>query len=131
MLWCAGAAASGPAAVAGLVVVGVGVYHVYKGLSRRFLKQIDLAQAPPRARALVEKLGLVGFPGKGVALGLVGGLLVYAAVTFDPAKASGLDGALRTVLDAPFGQVLLTLVALGIAAFGAFCFVRARYPERT
>ncbi|MGY1636606.1 DUF1206 domain-containing protein [Geodermatophilus sp. SYSU D00742] len=115
----------------GLVVIGVGVYHVYKGVSKRFLKQIDLGQAPPRTRDLVEKLGLVGFPGKGVALGLVGGLLVYAAVTFDPAKASGLDGALRTVLDAPFGRVLLTLVALGIAAFGVFCFVRARYPERT
>ncbi|MFW3172062.1 DUF1206 domain-containing protein [Geodermatophilus sp. CPCC 206100] len=115
----------------GLVVIGVGVYLVYKGVSKRFLKQIDLGQAPPRTRNLVEKLGLVGFPAKGVALGLVGALLVYAAITFDPAKASGLDGALRTVLDAPFGQVLLTLVALGIAAFGAFCFVRARYPERT
>jgi hypothetical protein len=117
--------------LAGLVVIGVGVYLVYKGVSKRFLKQIDLAQASAGTRRLVEKLGLVGFPAKGLALGLVGGLLVYAAVTFDPAKASGLDGALRTVLDAPFGQVLLTLVALGIAAFGAFCFVRARYPERT
>ncbi len=117
--------------IAGLVLVGVGVYHVYKGVSKKFLEQLDLAQASPRTRGLVEKLGLAGFPAKGVALGLVGGLLVYAALTFDPAKASGLDGALRTVLDAPFGQVLLTIVALGIAAFGAFCFVRARYPERT
>jgi hypothetical protein len=74
---------------------------------------------------------MIGFPAKGVALGLVGALLVYAAVTFDPSKASGLDGALRTILEAPFGQWLLTLVAIGIAAFGAFCFVRARYPERT
>jgi hypothetical protein len=117
--------------LAGLVVIGVGAYLVYKGVSKRFLKQIDLAQASPKTRNLVEKLGLVGFPAKGIALGVVGALLVYAAVTFDPAKASGLDGALRTVLDAPFGQWLLTLVALGIAAFGAFCFVRARYPERT
>jgi Domain of Unknown Function (DUF1206) len=115
----------------GLVVIGVGCYLVYKGVSKRFLKQIDLAQASPKAKALVEKLGMIGFPAKGVALALVGALLVYAAVTFDPSKASGLDGALRTVLDAPFGQWLLTLVAIGIAAFGAFCFVRARYPERT
>ncbi len=79
----------------------------------------------------MEKLGLDGYPAKGVALGVVGALLVYAAVTFDPAKATGLDGALRTILDAPFGRVLLTLVALGIAAFGAYCFVRARHPERT
>ncbi len=115
----------------GLVVIGVGVYHVYKGVSRRFMKQLDLSGAPAGTRRLVERVGLVGFPGKGVALALVGGLFVYAAVTFDPAKASGLDGALRTVLDAPFGQFLLTLVALGIAAFGVFCLIRAKYPERT
>jgi hypothetical protein len=115
----------------GLVVIGVGVYLVAKGLRRKFLEELDLTSAPARTRALVEKLGLVGYPAKGVALGVVGALLTYAAVTFDPAKASGLDGALRTILDAPFGRVLLTLVALGIAAFGAYCFVRARHPERT
>jgi hypothetical protein len=58
-------------------------------------------------------------------------LLIWAAVTFDPSKAQGLDGALHGILELPFGRILLTLVALGIAAFGAFCFVRARYPERT
>jgi hypothetical protein len=100
----------------GLGIVGIGAYLVHKGVTKR----------------LVTRLGQAGYPAKGVAFGVVGGLLVYAAATFDPAQATGgLDGALRTILGAPFGQVLLTLVALGIAAFGAFCFVRARYPERT
>jgi Domain of Unknown Function (DUF1206) len=115
----------------GLVVIGVGVDLVHKGVSKRFLDEVDLSSAPPHARQLVTRLGQVGFPAKGVALGVVGGLLVYAAVTFDPARATGLDGALHTILSAPFGQVLLTLVAIGIAAFGAYCLVRARYPERT
>ncbi|TYP82911.1 DUF1206 domain-containing protein [Blastococcus xanthinilyticus] len=115
----------------GLVVVGVGVYHVYKGISKRFLKEIDLAGCSSSARKLVTRLGQAGFPGKGVALGVVGGLLIWSAITFDASKADGLDGALNLVLSAPAGQVLLTLVALGIAAFGAYCFVRARYPERT
>lgn len=115
----------------GLVVIGVGVHHVLKGVKKSFLKEIDLASAPPAAERTVTRLGQIGYPAKGVALAVVGALFVWAAVTFDPAKASGLDGALRTVLDAPFGKALLTLVALGIAAFGAFCFVRARYPERT
>lgn len=115
----------------GLVVIGVGAYHVYKGVTKRFLKEIDLTDCSPKAVRLVTRLGQAGFPGKGVALAVVGGLLVYAAITFDPAKAQGLDGALHTVLGLPFGQILLTLVAIGIAAFGAFCLVRARYPERT
>jgi hypothetical protein len=116
---------------AGLVLIGVGAWHVRKGVTKHFLKQIDTTGCSSSATRLVTRLGQVGFPGKGIALALVGGLLVYAAVTFDPSKARGLDGALKTILELPFGRILLTLVAIGIAAFGAFCFVRARYPERT
>ncbi|MFD2093952.1 DUF1206 domain-containing protein [Blastococcus deserti] len=116
---------------AGLALIAVGAYHVYKGVTKRFLKEIDTTDCSRAAIRLVTRLGQVGFPGKGIALAVVGGLLAYAAITFDPSKARGLDGALRTLLDLPFGQILLTLVAVGIAAFGAFCFVRARYPERT
>jgi large-conductance mechanosensitive channel len=118
-------------AIIGLVLIGLGIQQVVKGVKKSFLKQIDLAEAPPKATRLITRLGQVGFPGKGVSLGVVGGLLGYAAVTYDPKKASGLDGAMRTIAQAPFGGVLLTLVALGLAAFGAFCFARARYPERT
>jgi hypothetical protein len=118
-------------AAAGLILIGVGAYHVYKGVTKRFLKEIDTTDCSTTATRLVTRLGQVGFPGKGVALAVVGGLLVYAAITFDPSKAQGLDGALHTILELPFGQILLSLVAIGIAAFGAFCLVRARYPERT
>jgi hypothetical protein len=115
----------------GLILIGVGAYHVYKGVTKRFLKEIDTTEASPGALKLVTRLGQVGFPGKGVALAVVGALLAYAALTFDPSKAQGLDGALRTILELPLGTILLTLVAVGIAAFGAYCLVRARYPERT
>jgi len=115
----------------GLVLIGAGAWHIRKGLTKHFMKQIDTSKASPSAVRLVTRLGQVGFPGKGIALAGVGALLIWAAVTFDPSKARGLDGAMHEILGLPFGQILLTLVALGIAAFGAFCFVRARYPERT
>jgi hypothetical protein len=115
----------------GLVLIGSGVWHVRKGLNKHFLKQIDTSDASPSALKLVTRLGQIGFPGKGIALAGVGSLLIWAAVTFDPSKARGLDGAMHAILGLPFGRILLTLVALGIAAFGAFLFVRARYPERT
>jgi hypothetical protein len=117
--------------VVALVLVGVGAQHVYKGVTKRFLEQIDLAEAGPKPTRVITRLGQAGFPAKGIALGLVGGLLGWAVITFDPSKARGLDGALRTILHAPGGEVLLTLVAIGILAFGAFCFARARYPEQT
>jgi large-conductance mechanosensitive channel len=118
-------------AMVALVLIGVGVYHVVKGIKKKFLKEIDLAEAPPAATRLITRLGQAGYPSKGIALGLVGVLLGYAVITFDPSKATGLDGAMRTILHAPGGEILLTLVAVGIVAFGAFLFARARYPERT
>ncbi len=60
----------------------------------------------------------------------MGGLFCYAAITHDPKKSGGLDQALQTVLEQPFGQVLLTAIALGIAAYGAFCFARAKHLSR-
>src|SRR4051812_34936879 len=86
--------------IVALVLIGIGVNHVRKGVTKRFLKEIDTAQAPAQQRRLIERLGQVGYPAKGVALALVGGLVGWAAITFDPHKASGLDGALRTLLDA-------------------------------
>lgn len=106
----------------GLGVVGVGVYHVVKGWSARFLR--DLREHPG---TWTVRLGRVGYVAKGGALVLVGALLVAAAATARPDQAQGLDGALRTLLEVPAGKVVLTAVALGIAAYGLYSFARARF----
>jgi hypothetical protein len=54
-------------------------------------------------------------------------LTVVAAVNYDPKKASGVDGALRTVRDAPAGEVLLVLVAIGLIMFGLYGCCEAKY----
>jgi hypothetical protein len=58
---------------------------------------------------------------------LTGGLVVAAAWTYDPAKASGLDGALKTLRDQPFGPQLLTAAGAGLVAFGLYGLTEARY----
>lgn len=108
----------------GAAIVAVGVRHVIKGWRKGFLD--DLVEHPGKT---VVALGQVGYPAKGLALGVVGGLFVAAGLTADPSKAQGLDGALRTLLEAPFGKALLTVVALGLAAYGVYSFARARYAR--
>jgi hypothetical protein len=110
--------------IVGLVVIGVGIYHVYKGWSRQFLR--DLRSHPGGA---VIAAGRFGYIAKGVALAVVGVLFVPAGVHNDPKQAGGLDKGLRTLLDAPFGKVLLVVVALGLAAYGIYSFGRARYAD--
>ena len=79
------------------------------------------------AQKAVAWLGQVGYIAKGLALGLVGSLLGYAALTFNRQKAPGLDGTLQTILAQPFGKYLLTVVALGFLAFGLFALLQTRY----
>jgi hypothetical protein len=76
-----------------------------------------------------SRLGIAGYTAKGVAFGITGLLVIAAAVTYDPQKSRGLDGALRTLREQSYGTILLTLIALGITAFGVFCFVQAKYRK--
>ena len=131
------ASSAGPAGqwivgAAGLVLIGVGVLAHPEG-PEQALPEADRHHRTPRRRPSGWSPGSARSASRARASrsSASARLLVWAAVTFDPSKARGLDGALRTILELPFGQILLTLVAIGIAAFGAFCFVRARYPERT
>jgi Domain of Unknown Function (DUF1206) len=112
---------------AGLIIIGVGVASVVKGVKQSFREEINTSSMSPAVRKGVARLGQVGYVAKGAALGVVGGLLSYATLTFDPQKAQGLDGALQTILAQPFGRFLLTAVALGFLAFGLFAILQARY----
>lgn len=106
----------------GIGVIAVGGYHVYKGASEKFLDELTVSGG-----RLVTATGVAGYVAKGLVLGGAGVLVIIATLQADPAKASGLDAAVKTLGQAPFGKFLLILAALGIAAFGAYSFIRSKY----
>lgn len=107
--------------VVGLVVIGVGVGIAIRGITKKFTE--DLTGGVPPS---VIRLGQVGYVAKGAAIAVVGGLFGWAALSYDPSKAGGMDNALKTIASAPLGPYLLTLMALGFAAFGVYCFFWSR-----
>ncbi|KAF0964004.1 MULTISPECIES: DUF1206 domain-containing protein [unclassified Rhodococcus (in: high G+C Gram-positive bacteria)] len=110
--------------VVGLVAIAIGGYHIYKGAAKNFLD--DLKGTPSK---FVEPLGVVGYVAKGLVIAGAGVLVIVAVFNSDPSKATGIDGAVKTLGSAPFGQFLLVLAALGIAAYGLYSFVMARYAR--
>jgi len=108
----------------GITIVVLGVRLVLRGIKKKFTE--DLAGG---VSGNVVRLGQVGYIVKGIAYAIVGGLFGWAGITYDAEKAGGLDDALRTVHDAPFGAILLTIMALGLVAFGVYCFFWARHPK--
>jgi hypothetical protein len=115
--------------LAGLVVLGVGIGIFVYGWQKKFLQRLKTHEMTPAVRKTTTRLGMAGYLAKGVAYGISGVLVVVAAVTYDPSKARGLDAALKTLAGHPWGVWLLVLIGLGIAAFGVYCFVQARYRK--
>ncbi|MFD1713790.1 DUF1206 domain-containing protein [Amnibacterium flavum] len=110
--------------VVALGILAIGVYFIVKGARKKFLEDI----VPPSGKAgrATQLTGMVGYIAKGVALIVVGILFGVAAVTSDASRTAGLDGALKSLVELPFGPVILTAVGLGFIAYGVYSFVRAR-----
>lgn len=106
----------------GLGLVGVGGYHVYKGVSKKFFKDLRVSGGTG-----ITATGITGYVAKGLVLAGAGVLVIVATLQADPSKATGLDAAVKTMGQAPFGKFVLMVAALGIAAFGVYSFVRSRY----
>jgi len=122
---------AGPALVflGGLLIVAGGIYLIVRGLTTKFEEKLETGRMSPPVRRASLTVGLVGSVGRGIVFGLLGILLVNAAVDHDPNEAQGIDGTLRTIADRSYGQVLLFLTALALFAFAAYSLVEARYRK--
>ncbi|WP_433192287.1 DUF1206 domain-containing protein [Nocardia sp. CA-107356] len=108
----------------GLIIIAIGGYHVYKGVSQNFVDDLEGTTSD-----LVRRLGTVGYIAKGLAIAAVGLLVILAVSRSEPDKAAGLDGAFKTVGAQPFGAVLLIVSGLGIITYGLYSFAMARYTK--
>lgn len=112
--------------VVGLVVMGIGFYHVYKGASRGFEDDLRVPGGQKMAGAILVA-GVLGYIAKGIALVGVGMMFLWAAIGADPEKATGLDGALQTMASLPAGGIALAVVGAGLILYGVYAVLRSRY----
>ncbi len=113
----------------GVIVVVVGLAMIVEGATKKFEKDLRLHQMSRSIRTLVVRLGVVGTVARGVVVAVAGALVIDAAVSYQPGKSTGLDGALRTLARQPYGPWLLGAVALGLIAFGLYGFAAARWAK--
>ena len=113
----------------GLGILGAGVFNVWRGVTRRFRKNLKTRKMSELEERTFTATGVVGHLARGVVFGLIGFFLVRAAWQYDPEEAVGLDGALAEILQQDYGDTLLAIVATGLIAYGVYCFAEARYRE--
>jgi MFS family permease len=114
-------------AAVGVAVIIYGLNHVRKGFTEDYAKHLDAEGKSGNTGKAYLMFGKVGYIGKGIAIAIVGMLILYGGLTHDPKKSGSLDQALHKLLTYPFGQIALVVVAAGIICYGLFCFARARH----
>lgn len=116
-------------AFAGIAIAAIGAGLVIYGVRKKFEKHLKTSRMTAQMRRLSQRLGITGYVAKGAAYGIAGILFLVAAVQYDPDRARGLDATLTVLSQQAYGPWLLALTALGIAAYGLFSIVQARYRQ--
>jgi hypothetical protein len=116
-------------AIVGLVIVGCGIALVIEGARKKFMKYLQTARMNPKTLRVVRLLGMTGTIARGLVFALVGVLVIDAAVTHKASESGGIDKALLTLRDQPFGEYLMLLAALGLLIFGVYGLCEARWRK--
>lgn len=113
----------------GAVIGGYALFVVYHGLSRSFEDDLRSRGMPRTVERIVDLLGIAGYAARAVALGVTGAATIAAGLGVDPVEDLGLDRALAVLAGSGVGGPALTVVGIGLVAFGAYSVVQARYRD--
>jgi Domain of Unknown Function (DUF1206) len=113
--------------IAGAVLIGVGLFQLYKGVSRKFVDEAKTNEMGPAVRTWYTRIGVIGYCGRAAVFLLIGTLVLFAAVHDTAKQAKGLDGSLQTLADKPYGAAMLCAIAVALMAFGLLSLLDARY----
>ena len=116
--WLVGAAA--------LVLIGVGLWQLYKAYSADFSEHLRWGEMSAAERTWAQRLGRIGLAARGIVLGLIGVFAVQGAIAFDAGQVQETDGALQALAE-PLGWWAVGAVAVGLAAYGLYMLVAAWY----
>jgi hypothetical protein len=114
-------------ALFGAAVAGAGLYQFYKAYAAKFLRKLKRDEMSREEWIWATRIGRFGLAARGVVFNIIGIFLISAAVKSNPNETRGLQGALRALVEQPYGPWLLGLTAAGLMAFGFFSILLARY----
>ena len=110
----------------GAAIVVVGVLLAIEGLTRRFMRYFPEGQLDAKKRSTIQTVGVIGNVARGLVFAGAGALVVFAAWTYEPSKATGIDGTVQVLRDHSLTW-LLVVAAAGLIAFGCYGLLEARY----
>ena len=114
--------------IVAVVFFGKAAYQIYRAVSGKFAKKIQDSELDYRVKDVLRKAGFVGYIARGVVISIIGYFFLRAAIEANPNEAGGTQQAFDFIqASSTWGTILLGIIAIGLACYGVFMFVKARY----
>jgi len=113
----------------GLIWIGIGAGQLVTAYAAHFTRDLKTGSMSQQEIKAATWLGRIGFAARGVVFGLIGVIILQTAFAVGARQAQGFDGALAALAHAPFGEILLGAVAIGLILFGLYSALCAKWNK--
>jgi hypothetical protein len=115
--------------LAGVCVMVGGLHQLQQAITAQFKEDLVLSNIEPTQVRWAVRAGRAGHGARTVVYLIIGWFLVQAALTYSSGQVGGMGRALTALQRQPYGRWLLAAAGLGLACYGIYCFVLARYRK--
>jgi hypothetical protein len=115
----------------GAIAAIAGAMEIWQALSGRFSEKFLLTTMGSGWRKLALRLTRFGLAAHGALVLTVGIFIARAALDSNPREVLETGGALRRLGQPPFGTLTAGAVAVGLAAYGLYMWLLARYRKKS
>jgi hypothetical protein len=113
---------------AGAIAVGAGFVQLKFVYDGSYNQRLDVDHFSSKQMLVIHIMAWAGYIARGVILGVIGYLIIKAAITHDPEEVGDTDSAFDSIGDlGAVGHGIFALVAIGTITYGLFMFLFARY----
>ncbi|AHD08159.1 DUF1206 domain-containing protein [Phaeobacter gallaeciensis] len=109
--------------VVGLLTLSAAVYYLHKAWDEGYRTHLKANQLTRRLNTLLK----IGVAANGVVIGVIGALIMKAAVSASADNPDGIGSVFDWLQAQVFGQILVTALCLGLLGFALFCWINALY----
>ncbi len=110
-----------------MIFFGKAIWQFYRAYSGKFDDKLKGEQLDSRVKNIIKIFGKTGYTSRGIVIAVIGFLFLRAALRSDPSQAGGTEEAFNLIQQATTGSIILGIIALGLAAYGVFMFIKANY----
>jgi hypothetical protein len=113
----------------GLFWIAAGAGQVITAYRAKFIRDLKTSTMSASEIKAASWLGKIGFTARGIVFGLIGVIILQTDFAVGAKQAQGFDGALAALAHAPYGELLLGTVAIGLIVFGAYSALCAKWNK--